>query len=244
MLNSFHHAPPNKRQCLGLLPPPFQQSWAWVPQMVPVPALNASWQPVAPPFLFPLVVQRPISVAQPPLSISQRQHVSRHYIPIAPNPQQLPLIQQRRPLSPSQLRKRERQRKANKKYRLKQKERRRQERLLKANDQHTTVAVNRKVDEEEQIHGAVDLDVDVDVVTITASVVTVTRNDSAGTWSWSFDTSDGPGDSQTVTITTTDNDGAHSTAEFALAVNNMAPAAVLTNDETVAEGSTATVRFR
>ncbi len=71
-------------------------------------------------------------------------------------------------------------------------------------------------------------DLGADIVTLSASVGTVNDNGD-GTWSWSFDTSDGPDDSQTVTITAIDSDGATSTVDFQLTVNNLAPILTVNN---------------
>lgn len=81
-------------------------------------------------------------------------------------------------------------------------------------------------------------DVGADIVTLTASIGTVTHN-GAGTWSWSWDTSDGPDDSQTVTITATDSDGAATSVDFALTVNNVDPTitSVASSAQTVDDAS-------
>ncbi len=78
-----------------------------------------------------------------------------------------------------------------------------------------------------------------DGVSLSASNGTVVAN-ANGTWSWSFATSDGPDQSQVVTITATDSDGASSTTNFQLIVNNVAPS-VAANNATVSvdEGATA-----
>ena len=63
-----------------------------------------------------------------------------------------------------------------------------------------------------------------DIVTISASVGTVSQvGTQSGTWTWSLGTTDGPDDGQTVTITATDSDGASSSVEFELTVDNVAP---------------------
>jgi autotransporter-associated beta strand protein len=61
-------------------------------------------------------------------------------------------------------------------------------------------------------------DVPADTVIITTSVGIVTQDNLGKTWSWSYTPTHGPQDSQTVTITATDDDGATSTATFALVV--------------------------
>ena len=66
-------------------------------------------------------------------------------------------------------------------------------------------------------------DTDGDVVTLTASPGTLTQN-ADGTWAWSLATADGPTQSQTVTITADDGHGNTPQAQFALTVNNVAPA--------------------
>ncbi|MCP4859521.1 MAG: PKD domain-containing protein [Fuerstiella sp.] len=71
-----------------------------------------------------------------------------------------------------------------------------------------------------------------DTITLWASIGTATNN-LDGTWSWTWDTSDGPDDSQAVTITATDSDGAATSVDFALIVNNVAP--TLTGAESSAQ---------
>ena len=61
-----------------------------------------------------------------------------------------------------------------------------------------------------------------DVVTLSASLGTVV-DAGGGNWTWSYPTTDGPAESQTVTITATDSDGAVSTIDFDLTVDNVAP---------------------
>ena len=83
-------------------------------------------------------------------------------------------------------------------------------------------------------------DIGVDTVSLTASRGDVLDNGD-GTWSWSFGTLDGPDDSGAITVTATDSDGAQSTVQFSLDVNNVAPTiAVDGASVTVTEGSTAT----
>jgi hypothetical protein len=80
-----------------------------------------------------------------------------------------------------------------------------------------------------------------DVVTITTTFGTVTQvGTQSGTWSWSLGTADGPSQSQTVTITATDSDGAVTTANFDLSVENVAPVVAADNSSVnVDEGQTA-----
>jgi hypothetical protein len=66
-------------------------------------------------------------------------------------------------------------------------------------------------------------DADGDTVTLAASAGAITNNGD-GTWSWSYAASDGPAQSQTVTVTGDDGQGHTTTATFALAVSNVAPA--------------------
>ncbi len=81
-----------------------------------------------------------------------------------------------------------------------------------------------------------------DTMTLAASVGTVIDNGD-GTWSWSFDSNDGPDQTQVVTITATDSDGAQSSVDFNLTVNNVAPilavtgAAVVINESEIATNS-------
>ncbi|MFC1640381.1 PKD domain-containing protein, partial [Gemmatimonadota bacterium] len=78
-------------------------------------------------------------------------------------------------------------------------------------------------------------DAGVDMVVMTASVGAVVTGDD-GTWSWSFEAADGPTESGTVTITGVDDDGAATSAEFALTVNNVAPTVALDGFTSPVEG--------
>ena len=62
-----------------------------------------------------------------------------------------------------------------------------------------------------------------DDVTLSVSIGTLTDNGN-GTWSWSHTPTDGPSDSQPVTVTATDSDGAVSTVDFPMTVDNVPPA--------------------
>ncbi len=74
--------------------------------------------------------------------------------------------------------------------------------------------------------------------TITASIGTITQEPSnAGAWSWSFATGDNT-DSQTVTVTANDGHGGVATVTFALVVDNVAPAVVLSGAVSADEGQT------
>jgi len=77
------------------------------------------------------------------------------------------------------------------------------------------------------------------VSSVAASVGTITSfNDSS--WNWEYLTTDGTDDSQVVTITVTDSDGASSTVDFQLTVNNVAPDVAALAGDTIDEGDTYT----
>ena len=81
-----------------------------------------------------------------------------------------------------------------------------------------------------------------DTVTLSASLGTVV-DAGGGNWTWSYQSTDGPTESATVTITATDSDGAISTIDFDLTVDNVAPtiaadnAAVSTTEGAVVSNS-------
>ena len=86
-------------------------------------------------------------------------------------------------------------------------------------------------------------DVGADTVSLSASRgIVVAPGD--GTWAWSFDTQDGPDDSGPITITATDSDGAQSSVQFTLTVDNTAPTIAVNGAPatvTVTEGDTASI---
>ena len=83
-------------------------------------------------------------------------------------------------------------------------------------------------------------DVGGDAVAVTASIGLLVDNGD-GTWTWSASTNDGPVETQPVTVTATDSEGATSSVQFELIVENLAPnVSVLSGGMTVIEGLTAT----
>ncbi|MGH2808500.1 MAG: PKD domain-containing protein [Actinomycetota bacterium] len=78
-------------------------------------------------------------------------------------------------------------------------------------------------------------------VSLSASVGDVTKN-ADGTWDWSLLTADGPTESQNVTITATNAFG-RTSRSFDLVVENVVPAATLTNNGPAVEGAPLHVSF-
>ena len=86
---------------------------------------------------------------------------------------------------------------------------------------------------------------DANMVALTASVGTV-EDQGDGTWSWSYEeTADGDASPVPVTITAVDEADNQTTIAFDVIVNNVAPTASLSLDQTtIEEGSTVTLQIR